>query len=90
MMPADETKSRMITIRITAEELDRIQTICKRNGIHNLSEFARAAIHRELEGLDGSQAPPSPTELRFREVFGRLCSLEQRYQGILDARKERK
>ena len=88
-MSTEDIKSRMITVRVSEEDFLRIQAICTNSGIHNVSEFARNAMQHELEQLDGRIAAPTTTELRFREVFNRLSTLEQRFHAISEARKER-
>jgi Arc/MetJ-type ribon-helix-helix transcriptional regulator len=71
-----ESRSRMISFRLTAEEYDRFRELCFSHGIRSVSEMARAAINMLLEQPE--RAPQEALESRVSELEGRihLLSLE--------------
>ena len=65
-----ESRSRMISFRLTAEEYDRFRELCYSNGIRSVSEMARAAINMMLS--QPSRAPQEALETRVSELESRL------------------
>ncbi len=65
-----ESRSRMISFRLTAEEYDRFRELCFANGIRSVSEMARAAINMLLQ--QPARAPQEAVESRLVELEGRL------------------
>lgn len=65
-----ESRSRMISFRLTAEEYDRFRELCYNNGIRSVSEMARAAINMMLS--QPSRAPQEALETRVSELESRL------------------
>jgi len=51
-----QTRSRMLSVRLSAEEYDELKQLCFLFGARNLSELARKALHALLGKEDG----PSP------------------------------
>jgi hypothetical protein len=72
----NESKSRMISFRVTEEEYDRYRNVCFGRGIASVSEFARAAIDMLLEHCQ--QLPHGSLEVRVAEIEAQihLLSLE--------------
>ncbi len=68
-----ESRSRMISFRLTAEEYDRFRELCFAHGIRSVSEMARAAINMLLQ--QPARAPQEALESRLAEVEGRLNML---------------
>jgi hypothetical protein len=68
-----ESRSRMISFRLTAEEYNRFRELCFAHGIRSVSEMARAAINMLLQ--DPAQAPQQSLESRVAELEGRLHML---------------
>jgi hypothetical protein len=52
-------KSRMISFRLEPEEYKRFVTTCEAQGVHSVSELARAAVHRMVH----SSAPTTAQSL---------------------------
>lgn len=73
-----ESRSRMISFRLTAEEYDRFRELCSTNGIKSVSEMARAAINMMLS--QPARAPQGALEARVSELESRfrLLSLEMK------------
>jgi Arc/MetJ-type ribon-helix-helix transcriptional regulator len=73
-----ESRSRMISFRLTAEEYDRIHALCFEQGVRSVSELARAALNMLLEQPERTQR--ETLESRVGEIEGRLrmLSLEVR------------
>ncbi len=65
-----ESRSRMISFRLTAEEYDRFRELCYSNGIRSVSEMARAAINMMLS--QPARAPHEALETRVSELESRL------------------
>lgn len=65
-----ESRSRMISFRLTAEEYNRFRELCYSNGIRSVSEMARTAINMMLS--QPSRAPQEALENRVSELEGRL------------------
>lgn len=57
-------KSKMISIRLSAEEYQRFRELCALYGSRNLSELARDAMNHLLQTHNGQQdGKPDPHEL---------------------------
>jgi len=65
-----ESRSRMISFRLTAEEYDRFRELCYTQGIRSVSEMARSAINMMLS--QPSRAPQEALETRVSELESRL------------------
>lgn len=68
-----ESRSRMISFRLTAEEYEKFRELCFAQGIGSLSEMARAAINMLLQ--QPARAPQEALESRVTELEGRLHML---------------
>ena len=44
------SKTKMISFRLSTEEYDRLRAACRTAGVTNVSELARAAMHQILDG----------------------------------------
>lgn len=73
-----ESRSRMISFRLTAEEYDRFRDLCYSTGIRSVSEMARTAINMML--AQPARAPHETLETRVSELESRLhlLSLEMK------------
>lgn len=65
-----ESRSRMISFRLTAEEYDRCRQLCYDQGLESVSEMARAAINLLLQ--QPTRAPQHVLESRVAELESRL------------------
>lgn len=68
-----ESRSRMISFRLTAEEYEKFRELCFTQGIGSISEMARAAINMLLQ--QPGRAPQESLESRVTELEGRLHML---------------
>lgn len=68
-----DSRSRMVSFRLTADEYDRFRELCFTHGIRNVSEMARTAINMLLQ--QPSQASRGALECRVAELEGRLHML---------------
>ena len=90
-----ESRSRMISFRLTAEEYTRFRELCFTHGIRSVSEMARAAINMLLKEPD--RVPEGALEVRVSELEGRLHMLaleikkiNQHQSTVVPARPELK
>ena len=65
-----ESRSKMISFRLTEEEYGRFRELCFSQGIRSVSEMARAALNLMLEQPD--RVPASSLEGRVSEIEGRI------------------
>lgn len=71
-----ESRSRMISFRLTDEEYDRFRRLCVARGLRNVSELVRTAVNQLIEQT-GPELPPSPPE-----VIVRVATLESRLADL--------
>jgi uncharacterized small protein (DUF1192 family) len=77
---SSESRSRMISFRLTAEEYERFRELCYLNGIRSVSEMARAAINLMLS--QSSRAPQEALESRVSELENRIHFLSQEIKKL--------
>jgi hypothetical protein len=65
-------KSKMVSFRMTAEEYTSLRHACAVIGVRNVSELARAAMHRIIECQDGSNPAIQAQVLGLREKIANL------------------
>lgn len=68
-----ESRSRMISFRLTAEEYDKFRELCFTQGVRSVSEMARAAMHLLVQ--QPARLPQEALESRVAELEGRLHML---------------
>ena len=68
-----ESRSRMISFRLTTEEYERFRELCFTHGIRSVSEMARAAINLLLQ--QPARVPQEALESRVADIEGRLHML---------------
>ena len=76
-----ESRSRMVSFRLTEEEYDRLRDLCFTNGVRSVSEMARAALNQLLR---------QPARVQQETVECRLADLEGRVQMLALELSERK
>jgi hypothetical protein len=81
-----ESRSRMISFRLTCEEYERFRELCFTNGILSVSEMARAAINLLLQ--QPARAPQEALEGRVSELEGRLHMLALELKQFNSARPQ--
>jgi hypothetical protein len=74
---AIESRSRMISFRLTDEEYDRFRNVCIALGLRNVSELVRNAVNQLVEGQIASVPAVPPAA-----ILDRMATLESRV-GIL-------
>ena len=75
-----ESRSRMISFRLTAEEYEKFRELCFTQGIGSISEMARAAINMLLQ--QPARAPQEALESRVAELEGRLHMLALEFKKL--------
>ena len=68
-----DSRSKLVSFRMTEEEYERFREICYTKGIRNVSEMARAAITLLLQQPD--RIAEGCLESRVNELEGRLQKL---------------
>ncbi len=71
-----ESRSRMVSFRLTEEEYDRFRLLCVARGQNSVSEMIRAAVN-DMLGQSNEPAAVATTELhvRLRTLESRLSEL---------------
>jgi Arc/MetJ-type ribon-helix-helix transcriptional regulator len=75
-----ESRSRMISFRLTEEEHERFRQLCFTRGIRSVSELARAAINMLL--AEPKRATEDALESRVNELEGRIHILANELKRI--------
>jgi len=70
---APESRSRMISFRLTEEEHERFRQLCSSHGIRSVSELARLAMNSYFE---------KPLRATYEGLESRIAELENRLQGL--------
>jgi len=70
---APESRSRMISFRLTEEEHERFRQLCSSHGIRSVSELARLAMNNYFE---------RPLRATYESLESRIAELENRLQGL--------
>lgn len=72
-----ESRSRMISFRLTDEEYERFRRLCLSRGLRNVSELVRTAVNQMLEAKweDGSPQPQSEIEARVGRQESQVADL---------------
>ncbi len=68
-----ESKTRMVSFRLTADEYNRFRELCSTTGSRGVSELARVAIDALLR--QPTRTPPESIEARVAELEGRVNML---------------
>jgi ribbon-helix-helix CopG family protein len=71
-----ESRSRMISFRLTDEEYDRFRRLCVSRGLRNVSELVRTAVNQLIDQTGVDLTPPAP------EVVVRVATLESRLADL--------
>src|SRR5580658_3926622 len=75
-----ESKTRMVSFRLTADEYDRFRELCSTCGTRSVSELARAAINSLLK--QPAQVPREALESRVTELEGRVNMLRLEFRKL--------
>lgn len=83
-----ESRSRMISLRLTAEEYDCLRELCFTHGIRSVSEMARTAINMLLQ--DPALVPQESLDTRVAELESRLHMLALEVKKLNQSTQTRK
>ena len=75
-----ESRSRMISFRLSEEEHERFRQLCFTHGIRSVSELARVAMNNYFE--KPSRIPHDALESRIVELENRLHMLAREIQKL--------
>jgi hypothetical protein len=75
-----ESRSRMISFRLTEEEHERFRQLCFTHGIRSVSELARVAMNNYF--VQPTRVPQDAIESRIVELENRLHLLALEFQKI--------
>ena len=74
-------RNRMISLRLSEDELERLKRVCRAQGSRNLSEVARFCLH---QFLDAPLASTSTLEDRVRELDCRLNEMNRKLMQLTE------
>lgn len=75
-----ESRTRMISFRLTEEEHERFRQLCFTHGIRSVSELARVAMNSYF--AEPARVPNDAFESRITEIENRLQSLALEMQKL--------
>lgn len=75
-----ESRSKMISFRLSEQEYHRLREVCFKNGIRSVSELGRAAINMLLQQPAG--APKHSLASRVSELENRLHLLSMEVKKL--------
>ena len=70
-------RNRLVNFRLTEEEYGRLAAVCARKGSPSISDFARAAILRNVEAEAGREGP---LDTLLAALGERLSDLERSFR----------
>lgn len=75
-----ESRTRMISFRVTHDEFERFRTLCLNKGLRNVSEVVRLAVNQLLADQAPALPEPAPGTVaaRLATLETRLATLESR------------
>lgn len=81
-----ESRNRMISFRLSAEEYEKFRELCFSSGIRSVSEMARVAINTLLQ--QPSRAGHESLEARVADLEGRLHILALEIKSLNQHRQQ--
>lgn len=72
-----ESRSRMISFRVTSEEYTRFRELCALRGLRNVSEVVRLAVS-QLQSENMANSGEHTLQLRIDTLETRIAALESR------------
>lgn len=76
-------KSKMVSFRLSVDEYVRLREACLAAGIQNVSELARAAMHRIIDDADGHHIVIDAQVQDLREKIANITDELNRISGKL-------
>jgi hypothetical protein len=83
---APESRSRMVSFRLTEEEYERFRRVCMSTGLRNVSELVRVAVNQLMNDI--STVPETSPELgtnihlRVATLEAQLAELASHFQRL--------
>ncbi len=68
-----ESRSRMVSFRLTEEEYERFRRVCMSRGLRNVSELVRAAVSQMMNDISGT---PEASAVVTTDIHSRVATLE--------------
>jgi len=75
-----QSKSRIVTFRLTDEEFQRFKTLCAANGTRSVSEVARFAIESVIHG--DIALPEAQLRAQIRQLDDKVALLDRKIEDI--------
>lgn len=75
-------RTRSVCIRVSEEELQKLQEACERSGSKTISELAREAMHVIAHSHESTQLQGRNTKFWLQELQSRLASLQSEVDRI--------
>lgn len=75
-----ESRSKMISFRLSEQEYERLREVCFKNGVRSVSELGRAAINMLLQ--QPARAPQHSLASRVSDLEGRLHLLSMEVRKL--------
>jgi Arc/MetJ-type ribon-helix-helix transcriptional regulator len=74
-MPRLKRRTKVISIRLSDEEYEQIQSMCAANGAYSISQLARAAMQLLIQQENGTAH--AVMETRMNEIHVRVSALDR-------------
>jgi hypothetical protein len=81
-MKVRKRKTRMISFRLTQQEYERLQALCERQGVRNVSALTRLALRQFQSGEIVEPEDPVSFEDRLWSVNRRIDALEEEVRHL--------
>lgn len=75
-----QSKSKIVTFRLTDEEFQRFKTVCAANGTRSVSEVARFAIESVIHG--DIALPEAQFRAQIRQLEDKVAVLDRKIEDI--------
>lgn len=83
---APESRSRMVSFRLTEEEYDRFRRVCMSRGLRNVSELVRVAVNQLMNDISAavetSPEPGTNIHSRVATLEAQLAELASHFQRL--------
>ena len=75
-----QSKSKIVTFRLTDEEFQQVKTLCAANGTRSVSEVARFAIESVIHG--DIAMPDAQLRAQIRQLEDKVALLDRKIEDI--------
>ncbi|MDP3000780.1 MAG: hypothetical protein Q8N47_25075 [Bryobacterales bacterium] len=76
-----QSKSKIVTFRLTDEEFQQFKTVCDANGMRSVSEVARFAIESVIHG--DIALPEAQLRAQLRQLDDKVAVLDRKVEDIV-------